>query len=111
MLYQRSKTAYAAGTRPAFKGLLEIMSAETTILTAIHNIKSNKGSDTPGVDSKTMRKDYLQKPYRWVIRDIQRAFEHYEPEQIRRKYIAKPGKAEKRPLGIPPYGTVLCRSV
>ena len=38
-LYQQSKKAIDAGERPAFKGLLEIMSAETTIVTAIHNIK------------------------------------------------------------------------
>lgn len=100
-LYQHSKEVYDAGGRPAFKGLLEIMSAEATIVTAIHNIKSNRGSETPGVDSKTMRKDYLQRSHSWVIRDIQSAFKHYEPQQIRRKYIDKPGKAEKRPLGIP----------
>lgn len=100
-LYQHSKEVYDAGSRPAFKGLLEIMSAEATIVTAIHNIKSNNGSETPGVDLKTMRKDYLQRSYSWVIRDIQSAFEHFEPQQIRRKYIDKPGKAEKRPLGIP----------
>ena len=59
-LYQHSKKVYDAGRRPAFKGLLEIMSAETTIMTAIHNIKSNHGSETPGVDGKRMRKDYLE---------------------------------------------------
>ena len=59
-LYQHSKEVHDAGGRPAFKGLLEIMSAEATITTAIHNIKSNRGSETPGVDFKTMRKDYLQ---------------------------------------------------
>ena len=100
-LYQHSKEAYNVGKRPAFKGLLEIMSAEATIITAIHNIKRNHGSETPGVDSKTMRKDYLQKPFPWVIKDIQKAFQHFEPQQIRRVYIDKPGKAEKRPLGIP----------
>ncbi len=100
-MYQYSKEAFDTGSRPAFKGLLEIMSAEMTIVTAIHNIKSNHGSETPGVDDKTMRKDYLQKPYRWVIRDIQSAFQHYESQEIRRVYIDKPGKAEKRPLGIP----------
>ena len=61
-LYQHSKEVYDAGGRPAFKGLLEIMSAEATIITAIHNIKSNRGSETPGVDSKTMRKDYEVHP-------------------------------------------------
>ena len=100
-LYQHSKEVFDAGGRPAFKGLLEIMSAETTIITAIHNIKSNKGSETPGVDYKTMRKDYLQKPFSWVVNDIQNAFYHFEAQKIRRVYIDKPGKAEKRPLGIP----------
>ena len=100
-LYQQSKEVYNAGGRPAWKGLLEIMSAETTIITAIHNIKSNHGSETPGVDGKRMRKDYLQRPFPVIIREIQSAFRHYEAEKIRRVYIDKPGKAEKRPLGIP----------
>ncbi len=100
-LYQYSKEAHDAGGRPAFKGLLEIMSAEATITTAIHNIKSNHGSETHGVDSKTMRKDYLQRSHSWVIKDIQSAFRHFEPGKIRRVYIDKPGKSEKRPLGIP----------
>ena len=100
-LYQHSKEAHDAGGRPAFKGLLEIMSAKATIITAIHNIKSNRGSETPGVDSKTMRDNYLQKPFPWVVEDIQSAFRQFEPQKIRRVYIDKPGKAEKRPLGIP----------
>ena len=100
-LYQHSKEVYNAGGRPAFKGLLEVMSAEATIITAIHNIKGNRGSETPGVDSKTMRKDYLQRSHSWVIKDIQNAFKHFEPQKIRRVYIDKPGKTEKRPLGIP----------
>ena len=100
-LYQQSREAREAGERPAFKGLLEIMSAEATIVTAIHNIKSNHGSDTPGVDNKTMKRDYLQKSYKWVINDIRAAFEKFEPQKVRRKYIDKPGKKEKRPLGIP----------
>ena len=100
-LYQQSREAREAGERPAFKGLLEIMSAEATIVTAIHNIKSNHGSDTPGVDNKTMKRDYLQKSYKWVINDIRTSFEKFEPQKVRRKYIDKPGKKEKRPLGIP----------
>ena len=100
-LYQQSRESREAGERPAFKGLLEIMSAEATIVTAIHNIKSNHGSDTPGVDNKTMKRDYLQKSYKWVINDIRTAFEKFEPQKVRRKYIDKPGKKEKRPLGIP----------
>jgi group II intron reverse transcriptase/maturase len=100
-LYRTAKIAYEGGERPSFKGLIELMSAQTTVITAIHNIKSNKGSNTPGVDNKTMQRDYLQKPFKWVIQDIQGAIAHYTPQMIRRKYIDKPGKTEKRPLGIP----------
>ena len=100
-LYLQSKKAREGRNHPSFKGLLEIMSAETTIVTAIHNIKSNHGSNTPGVDNKTMQREYLEKPYKWVINDIQSAFEHFEAQKILRKYIEKPGKKEKRPLGIP----------
>lgn len=102
-LYQQSKKAIDAGERPAFKGLLEIMSAETTIVTAIHNIKSNHGSDTPGVDNKSMKRDYLQKPYEWVINDIKGAFEKFEAQKVKRKYIDKPGKKGETPLGNPDY--------
>ena len=100
-LYQHSKEVYDTGKRPAFKGLLEIMSAKATIITAIHNIKSNHGSETPGVDKKSMRSNYLQKSFPWVIQDIQKAFHHFEAQEIRRVYIDKPGKSEKRPLRIP----------
>ena len=100
-LYQQSKEVYGAGGRPAWKGLLEIMSAETTIITAIHNIKSNHGSETPGVDGKRMKKDYLQRRFPTIVREFQNAFRQFEAEKIRRVYIDKPGKAEKRPLGSP----------
>ena len=33
-----------------FTGLLEAVANEVTIVTAIHNIKSNKGSKTYGID-------------------------------------------------------------
>lgn len=100
-LYLEAKTAKDGDKRPSFGGLIELMSSEVTIKTAIHNIKANKGSETPGVDGWKMQRDYLQKPYEWVIEDIQKAFHYFKPEKIRRVYIDKPGKTEKRPLGIP----------
>ena len=99
-LYRTAKAAHETGERPSYKGLIELMSAEATIVTAIHNIKANKGAKTPGVDGKTIY-NYLQKRHEWVINDVQSAFRHYEPHMVRRKYIDKPGKKEKRPLGIP----------
>lgn len=37
------------------KVMLEIISAEATILSAIHKIKANKGSGTPGTDGQSLR--------------------------------------------------------
>jgi len=99
-LYRTAKAAYDKGERPSFVGLIEIMSAKATIITAIHNIKANKGANTPGVDRVKIQ-HYLQSREDWVISDIQSAFRHYVPRMVRRKYIDKPGKTEKRPLGIP----------
>ena len=99
-LYKTAKEAMSRGERPSFTGLVEAMSAKATIVTAIHNIKANKGANTPGVDGVKIR-NYLQSREDWVINDIQSAFRHYEPRFVRRKYIDKPGKKEKRPLGIP----------
>ena len=44
LLYEKSKTGNV------FTGLLEAITDEVVIVTAIHNIKSNKGSKTTGVD-------------------------------------------------------------
>jgi len=99
-LYQKSKQAKEIGKRPRFKGLLEIISSEIVILTAIHNIKSNKGSQTPGSDGLVMQENVLEKDYNAVISKVQEMFKDYKPKPIRRKWIPKPGKSEKRPLGI-----------
>ncbi len=99
-LYSDTKDTIQNGNRPCFKGLLEIASSEATILTAIHKIKANKGSETAGVDDITMS-DILKKDYRELIENIQKSFYNYKPSEVRRKYIDKPGKKEKRPLGIP----------
>lgn len=100
-LYRLSKEAIGEEDLPRFKGLIEIASSETVILTAIHKIKANKGSKTPGSDDETMREHFLEKDYHGVISRVQDAFKDYKPEPVRRVYIPKPGKAEKRPLGIP----------
>ena len=107
-LYAVSKGQLENGDLPRFKGLIELMSSETVILTAIHNLKSNKGSETPGVDKKTMRADILEKDYGKVITHVQEAFTAYKPKEVRRQWIPKPGKTEKRPLGIPAIEDRIC---
>lgn len=100
-LYAETKRAIENGDLPRFKGLLEIMSAEATILKAIHKIKANKGSSTPGSDGETMRENFLENDYGEIIARIRDGMLNYRPLPVRRVLIPKPGKTEKRPLGIP----------
>lgn len=82
MLYEKS------GQGVSFTGLVEAMAHEVTIVTAIHNIKSNKGSKTAGVDKMQMDK-YLQMPKDELILLIQTCFRKYQPKPARREYIPK----------------------
>ena len=47
-LYSITKEQTETGAFRGFRGLLEIMTSETVIMTAIHNIKANKGAETAG---------------------------------------------------------------
>jgi len=99
-LYEKS------GSGAAFTGLLEAMANDTTIVTAVHNIKSNHGSNTAGVDGVKMDK-YLQMPRETLTELVKSNFGHYKPKPARREYIKK-SNGKLRPLGIP---TVLDRIV
>ncbi|HFK1731970.1 TPA: group II intron reverse transcriptase/maturase [Bacillus pacificus] len=97
-----------------FYGLYEVILNEQVILTAIHNIKANKGSKTAGIDKKIVD-DYLQLPYETVINMVRNKLENYRPIPVRRHYLPKEPnfqfnqkdgqwlleKKKVRPLGIP----------
>jgi len=100
-MYRLTKEALEMKDLPRFKNLLEIISSKTVILTAIHKIKSNHGSQTPGTDGETMRENILEKDYPDVISRVQRSLKDYHPAPVKRVFIPKPGKSEERPLGIP----------
>lgn len=100
-MYAITKTVIAKGEKPRFKGLIELMDSEVVIKTAIHNLKANRGSETPGSDGETMRKHFLQVPYELVVERVRGAFENYHPLPVIRKMIPKEGTNEMRPLGIP----------
>lgn len=100
LLYEKSKTGNV------FTGLLEAITDEVVIVTVIHNIKSNKGSKTTGVDKIKMDK-YLQMPKDEVIYLVKKSICDYKPKSAKRVYIDK-GNGKKRPLGIP---TILDRII
>ena len=99
-IYEVSKSNYENDKENNFTGILEVIASEPNILSAIHKIKQNKGSKTPGVDGKIIR-DYLDKGYDEVIADVRQMMMDYHPMAVRRVWIPKPGKSAKRPLGIP----------
>lgn len=89
-----------------FHGLWELAFNPVTIVTAIHNIKSNKGAKTPGVDEQDIDY-YLQMPYEELIELVIRTAKDYHPKPVRRVYIPK-ADGKMRPLGIP---TILDRII
>ena len=78
---------------------MKIISSEENIRLAYRNIKSNKGSKTPGADGKT-----IENLKRWnnqdLIKNIQKSLEWYTPNRVKRVEIPK-DNGKKRPLGIP----------
>ena len=99
-LYEISKQNYENDKENNFTGILEVITSEPNILSAIHRIKGNRGRNTPGMDGKTIS-EYLSKSYDEVIAEVRAAIKEYKPEKVKRVWIPKPGKSTMRPLGIP----------
>ena len=99
-IYVTAKKNYENDKESNFTGILEIIASEPNIVSAIHKIKANKGSHTVGIDGKEIN-DYLNKGYDEVVEDVRAKLYDYHPDMVRRVWIPKPGKTEKRPLGIP----------
>ena len=101
-MYLKTKSRIEENKLPKFYNLIEIMTSEATIKSAIHKIKSNGGSKTPGTDG-TVIDEILQSDYDSVIDMVKQKLTdpNYELAPIKRVHIPKPGSKEKRPLGIP----------
>lgn len=81
-----------------FKDLLSIITDENNILLAYRNIKSNKGSMTPGVDKKDI--SFFDKmDTSTFVKRIQNQFKNYISKAGRRVIIPKLN-GKLRPLGI-----------
>lgn len=99
-LFEETKNALAQNKTPIFKNILEVAKCDVVILTAIHKLKDNKGSNTAGVDGETMRTDILNKDFKKVMKEVKLHFTHYTPDKVKRVHIPK-SNGETRPLGIP----------
>lgn len=82
-----------------FKNLISIITTEENIRLAYRNLKKNAGSRTPGTDGKTIA-NLAEMSESELIHVVQKKFEWYQPQSVRRKEIPK-GNGKTRPLGIP----------
>lgn len=82
-----------------FHNLVEMIKHPENIMLAYRNIRKNSGSKTAGVDKKTIS-DLNKWNEQDLIAHVQKRFEWYTPNAVRRVYIPK-GNGKTRPLGIP----------
>jgi RNA-directed DNA polymerase len=79
--------------------LIDKIHPEPTLAAAFAKVAANDGA--AGVDHVTIREfeDHLEDNLRKLSANLKSG--DYQPQQIRRHYIPKPGTNEQRPLGIP----------
>jgi retron-type reverse transcriptase len=68
-----------------FYGLLDLMQSDENIRLAYRNIKRNTGSKTAGDDGLTIE-DINRLSVSEVVSTIQRMFEYYTPQAVRRVF-------------------------
>ena len=82
-----------------FNHMMEIIESEENIKLAYRTVKKNTGSDTAGVDKRTIA-DLAKLSEEEYVRLIKKQFSNYHPRPVRRVEIPKPN-GKTRPLGIP----------
>ena len=107
----QSKLSHAAkqSLDRRFGALYDKIYREDVVLEAWRRVKANKGA--PGVDRQDF--EYIEDvigvdQFLLEVRE-QLKSERYRPQPVLRCYIEKPGKAEKRPLGIPVIFDRVCQ--
>ena len=81
-----------------FKELMPIITSSKNIRLAYRNLKTNKGSKTPGVDGKTIE-DLKALTTEKLINLVNKRLSLYNPHMIKRVFIEKKN-GKMRPLGI-----------
>ena len=97
---ERMLTALEEGVKGGkWFSLIDKVHPERTLHAAFSQVAANKGA--AGVDHVTveMFEDRLEENLKKLSEELHSG--NYQPQQIRRHYIPKPGSKEKRPLGIP----------
>lgn len=92
-LYAKSKE------NQTFNKLMDLILDERNIKLAYRNIKNNKGSNTPGVNGKTIRSVGKWEEDR-LVKYVTSRLQNFQPMKIKYKEIPKLN-GDKRPLGIP----------
>ena len=92
-----------------FGALYDKIYREDVIAEAWKRVRANKGS--PGVDKQDF--EYIEdvigvEEFLSEVREQLRS-ERYRPQPVLRCYIEKPGKPDKRPLGIPAISDRVCQ--
>ena len=82
-----------------FNHLMETIESEENIKLAYRTIKKNTGSNSAGVDKRTI-KSLAKLSEEDYVRLIRKQFSNYHPRPVRRVEIPKPN-GKTRPLGIP----------
>ena len=107
----QSKLSHAAkqSLDRRFGALYDKIYREDVVLEAWKRVKANKGA--PGVDRQDF--EYIEDvigvdQFLLEVRE-QLKSERYRPQPVLRCYIDKPGKADKRPLGIPVIFDRVCQ--
>lgn len=79
----------------------------TNVELAWKKVKANKGAG--GIDKETISTFAENKEQELKLLHEQLKCESYIPKPVKRVYIEKPGKVEKRPLGIPAIRDRVCQ--
>ena len=86
-----------------FEDLYHLMCREDWLWAALQHVLSNKGGRTPGVDGiskEDLKTEEQQREFVECLRgDLKSGT--YKPMPVKRQWIDKPGKDEKRGLGVP----------
>src|SRR2546422_6520721 len=97
------RLSHTAAQDPAhqFGDLYSLLCNAVWLRVAVHHVQQNAGSETAGIDGKTMSN--FRGNFDGYIEELTTPLkaETFEPCPVRRVYIPKPNSEKKRPLGIP----------